>query len=306
MKMNTKLLVALLAAIGLSLALGVGKASAWLRDPDTMSTTAVLAQLAPPDPTIGDSDTTAVGVGDDAVGADSQAAPTADPPDPKDFYVDNTPMNGDCPATPYTTIQSAVNASGPGATIKVCPGTYPEQVRITGHNHDKLKLESLKPLKATIQWPTVESAPLALVDFNTADQVTLRGFVVSGPFTFPSCSPDRHEGLLVENAFDANIERNHITQIRNSNAATRLPGRRRGFHRSSYGRYAGRLGRRPRQRDRSAAEERHPGGSKRDVRPRRPQHDRGAGAPPAAVRGAERGRRLHAGVRAHRPQHDQQ
>jgi len=31
----------------------------------------------------------------------------------------------------YTTIQSAVNASSPGTVIYVCPGTYPEQVRIT-------------------------------------------------------------------------------------------------------------------------------------------------------------------------------
>jgi parallel beta-helix repeat protein len=31
----------------------------------------------------------------------------------------------------YPTIQSAVNASSPGTTIYVCPGTYPEQVRIT-------------------------------------------------------------------------------------------------------------------------------------------------------------------------------
>ncbi len=31
---------------------------------------------------------------------------------------------------PYTTIQSAVNAAAPGATVQVCPGTYAEQVVI--------------------------------------------------------------------------------------------------------------------------------------------------------------------------------
>jgi Right handed beta helix region len=220
MEMNTKLLVALLTAIGLSLALGVGKASAWLRDPDTMSTTAVLAQLVPPDATIGDSDTTAVGVGDEAVGADPQAAPS-DPPDSHTLFVDNTPTNGDCPATPYTMIQSAVDASGPGATIKVCPGTYPEQVRITGHMHDKLKLESLKPLKATIQWPTPETMPFVLVDIKTADHVRLTGFVVTGPFPACGSEGERHEGVLVENASDAEIDRNHITQIRSVTPAGR-------------------------------------------------------------------------------------
>jgi hypothetical protein len=34
-------------------------------------------------------------------------------------------------ATVYTTIQAAVNAAGSGATIDICPGTYPEQVLIT-------------------------------------------------------------------------------------------------------------------------------------------------------------------------------
>jgi len=35
------------------------------------------------------------------------------------------------PGTHYTTIQAAVNAVSAGGTVKVCPGTYPEQVTIT-------------------------------------------------------------------------------------------------------------------------------------------------------------------------------
>ena len=31
----------------------------------------------------------------------------------------------------YTTIQAAVNAAAAGATVTVCPGTYPEQVTIS-------------------------------------------------------------------------------------------------------------------------------------------------------------------------------
>jgi len=116
----------------------------------------------------------------------------------------------------FTTIQAAVTASGPGATIEVCPGTYNEQVRIVGHGHDGLKLESLKPQQATIKWPTVEAAPLALVDVDTATSVVVRDFVISGPFTFGGCSADRHEGVLIEGGASLKLQRNHITQIKNS------------------------------------------------------------------------------------------
>lgn len=103
-----------------------------------------------------------------------------------------------------------------GATIEVCPGIYNEQVRIVGHSHDGLKLRSLKPQQATIHWPAVETAPLALVDVDSANSVVLRGFVVSGPFTYDGCSPDRHEGVLIEGGASLLLNDNHITQIKNS------------------------------------------------------------------------------------------
>ncbi len=39
--------------------------------------------------------------------------------------------NAECPTAAFNTIQAAVNAANPGDTIRVCPGTYPEQVTIT-------------------------------------------------------------------------------------------------------------------------------------------------------------------------------
>ena len=36
-----------------------------------------------------------------------------------------------CPTATYTTIQSAVNAARPGDIIRVCAGTYDEQVVMT-------------------------------------------------------------------------------------------------------------------------------------------------------------------------------
>ena len=135
----------------------------------------------------------------------------------KTLIAGNNPAT--CPNADFVTIQAAIDASGPGDTVRVCPGTYPEQVRIVGHDHDGLKLESIEPLQAVIQWPTPETFPLALVDFNNADGVTLRAFTVTGPFTSAACSPDRHEGLLVENGFDERIVENPITLIRNSDPA---------------------------------------------------------------------------------------
>jgi len=38
---------------------------------------------------------------------------------------------GSCGGPNKPTIQAAVNASSPGDTVLVCPGTYPEQVTIT-------------------------------------------------------------------------------------------------------------------------------------------------------------------------------
>jgi parallel beta-helix repeat protein len=214
-----RLLTALPLAAAVALALGPASASAWHKDPDAQVDPAHVIEstfLPSPDITLGDLDFTAAGTAGEPLGADPMAPDSPGPPPNHTFIVDNTPLNGDCPNANYTTIQSAVNASGPGDKIKVCPGVYPEQVRIIGPNHDGLTLESLQPLAAIIQWPTVESFPLALVDINDADRVTLRKFTIRGPYTFGGCSPDRHEGVLVDNGFDERIEHNHITEIRNS------------------------------------------------------------------------------------------
>jgi parallel beta-helix repeat protein len=235
--MKKKLISAVLAAGAAVLVLGVSQASAWQKDPDQIanagSLTYLVTQLIAPDPTVGDADTTDPGIGTDAVGmeGDSLTAPPADPADADPghtYFVDNhSASNDDCKFTTYTSIQDAVNASGPGDTVKVCPGTYREQVAIMGHSHDGLKLESVKPLQAVIKWPAVDTVTPAstpqpshhLVEFNNADQVTFRGFKVTGPFNSTGCSTDRHEGLLVTNAFDEHIHHNWITMIQDSNPA---------------------------------------------------------------------------------------
>jgi parallel beta-helix repeat protein len=126
-----------------------------------------------------------------------------------------------CPYAAFTSIQAAVDASGPNDTIKVCPGTYNEQVRIAGPAHNGLELESVKPLQAVIKWPLLETPPLALVDISKADRVQVQGFTITGPWTSPGCSFPRHEGVLIEQSFNDDIVGNHITEIRNSDALQR-------------------------------------------------------------------------------------
>jgi hypothetical protein len=98
---------------------------------------------------------------------------------PATLLVSATSLFGSTP-TPFTTIQSAVNAAAPGDTVLVAPGTYPEQVLIT---QDGLDLESSTPGAAVIQAPTndVLTGNAALVDIQGAKGVVLDGFTIQGP-----------------------------------------------------------------------------------------------------------------------------
>jgi parallel beta-helix repeat protein len=57
--------------------------------------------------------------------------------------------NVQCPTAAFTTIQSAVDAAAPGATIEVCRGTYPESVTI-GAGKDDLSLVSTTTAAALV------------------------------------------------------------------------------------------------------------------------------------------------------------
>jgi len=116
-----------LLALAAGFVFGVAQASAWQRDPDTVvdaaALTTAITQLLAPDPTIGDTDTTDVGVGTDAVGIDdSLTNPPADPAD-KDpghtYYVDNTPGT-DCPATPYVNSRCQCARDSRAFSLKMC------------------------------------------------------------------------------------------------------------------------------------------------------------------------------------------
>jgi parallel beta-helix repeat protein len=146
------------------------------------------------------------------------------------FKVDDD--HAQCPDAPFTSIQAAVNAAGQNDTVAVCPGTYTEQVRITSHAKDGLKLVATRPLQATIQAPAVMTQPNSIVLIDDVNRVTMFGFVVRGPFSplSPgSCALplvgsdpsvfDTHRGVYVRSGSGHVVTGNHITLIRNTDPA---------------------------------------------------------------------------------------
>jgi len=116
----------------------------------------------------------------------------------------------DCPTATFTSIQSAVAAASAGDTIKVCAGTYIEQVTITA-GKDGLELRSMPPLAATIKAPVLMLDPKAIVHISGADDVTIRDFTISGPGG-SGCDSIRY-GIRVDGDGSAKIRGNHITMI---------------------------------------------------------------------------------------------
>ena len=120
------------------------------------------------------------------------------------------PGNG-CEHAGYITIQSAVTAASAGDTIRVCRGTYPEQVTIPV-GKDNLTLHSVSHWHAIIKAPPIMLDPKAIVRVSTSQNVTIRGFEISGPGT-GACDSIRY-GVRVDSGGSANIIGNHIVDIR--------------------------------------------------------------------------------------------
>jgi hypothetical protein len=137
---------------------------------------------------------------------------------------DNDPNGGgyappgtSCNNPGYATIEGAVNSSGPGDRVNVCPGTYPEQVSVEpGKNN--LTIRSVTPLAAVIQAPPTIAADVvnfqSIVRITTSTNVTLTGFRVTGPGPH-GCNSIRF-GVRVDGGGSANILSNHITEIRDT------------------------------------------------------------------------------------------
>jgi parallel beta-helix repeat protein len=149
--------------------------------------------------------TLALLVGLFSLGSTATAAPS------KVLVVDDNGV--ECRNAQYTSIQAAVNAASPGATIKVCPGTYMEQVTIPAGKNG-LTLRSERKEEAIIKAPLVMVDEKAIVRVNGASDVTISSFTISGPGGGP-CDSLRY-GVRVDGGGSASILDNHITMIRDT------------------------------------------------------------------------------------------
>lgn len=124
-----------------------------------------------------------------------------------------------CPTAAYASIQAAVNAASPGDYIRVCPGTYPEQVTI-----NKSLLLRADNGVTVIPSGVVSNATgpsgdaiAAIIVAENAENVDFEGFIVDGSANrLTECSP-RLIGILYDNASGA-IRHNAVrnTQLESS------------------------------------------------------------------------------------------
>jgi parallel beta-helix repeat protein len=128
-----------------------------------------------------------------------------------------------CPTAAYTSIQAAVNAAKSGDVIRVCAGTYHEQVVIE-------KSLSLAADNGVIVIPSdvVANAagfssgdPLAAIILaQNADNINLQGFIVDGSANgLTACGPTLI-GILYQDA-SGSIEHNFVRHVQ---LASTLPG----------------------------------------------------------------------------------
>jgi parallel beta-helix repeat protein len=136
--------------------------------------------------------------------------PTASTSDPGGNLVVEPLGSTECPNAQYNSIQAAVDAASPGAMIKVCAGTYTEQVTIPV-GKDDLTLYSVPDLQAIIHAPIAFVGHKAIVWVNGAQNATIRHFTIEGPGSSDCDSIE--EGVRVDNGGSALITDNHITNI---------------------------------------------------------------------------------------------
>ncbi|HTP69204.1 MAG TPA: right-handed parallel beta-helix repeat-containing protein [Dongiaceae bacterium] len=109
----------------------------------------------------------------------------------------------DCPAASFTKIQDAVNAASPGDIIRVCKGTYVEQVSvhipltIAAENGAVLMPSGMQSNTTSL----FNAAPLAVALLvSDATDVTIHGLIVDGSNNgISGCAPDLF-GIAFQNA----------------------------------------------------------------------------------------------------------
>jgi parallel beta helix pectate lyase-like protein len=156
---------------------------------------------------LGEVDLTSIGVADSEL---ATVGPTAAPTAGNQSMLIVDDDRADCPNAQFTSVQAAVAAAAPGDMIKVCRGTYVEQVTIPA-GKDNLTLFSEGAFQAVLKAPPIMIEPKAIVRINGAHDITLRHFTIAGPGGGP-CDSIRY-GVRVDDSGSALITDNHITEI---------------------------------------------------------------------------------------------
>jgi parallel beta-helix repeat protein len=128
-----------------------------------------------------------------------------------------------CPTAAYTSIQAAVNAAKPGDVIRVCAGTYREQVVIDkslGVEADNGVIVIPSDVVANATGPSSADVIAAIILVENAENVELEGLIVDGSNNgLTACGP-RLIGILYQDA-SGSIEHNAVRHVRLS---SNLPG----------------------------------------------------------------------------------
>jgi nitrous oxidase accessory protein NosD len=148
------------------------------------------------------------------------AAATQDHDRKPDLLVDDDKVQ--CPAATFTSIQDAINAANAGSLIRVCPGTYREQLSIT----KSLSIEGdngaiLLPGGMVSNTTGSSGAPIAAaILVKDASNVEIEGLIVDTANNgITECSPDLI-GILYQNS-SGSIEHN---AVRNTKLSVSLNG----------------------------------------------------------------------------------
>jgi nitrous oxidase accessory protein NosD len=137
-----------------------------------------------------------------------------------DLLVDDDKVQ--CPTATFTSIQDAINAANPGSLIRVCPGTYREQLSINKSlsiegDNGAIVLPSSMVANATGSSGTPIAAAILVKD---AANVEIEGLIVDTANNgITECSPDLI-GILYQNS-SGSIEHN---AVRNTKLSVSLNG----------------------------------------------------------------------------------
>jgi Ca2+-binding RTX toxin-like protein len=127
-----------------------------------------------------------------------------------------TRIVGSCPGATYTSIQTAVNAANPGDTIKLCPGTFTEQVTTTTN----LTFVGAGIGSSIIQAPaTIAASPClagqtTIFDICGGATVSMSNLTVAGPG--PSGCGSLGYGIFVTGNASLSISNASVAHVRDA------------------------------------------------------------------------------------------